>query len=108
MKITGRKNKKKDISVYEQIVTPEENIVEPEKEITPDLTEVTPIPEVEVAQPEIKEEKKKEPRVRKTKKEKCVYRVLRATPNYFIVSKDGEVVRFDEKNNYHKGEDVFI
>lgn len=108
MKVTGKKSKKKDMSVREQTITPEENIVEPEKETTPDLTEVIPVPEVEVVQPEIKEEKKREPRVRKTKKEKCVYRVLRATPNYFIASKDGEIVRFDEKNNYHKGEDVFI
>lgn len=110
MKTTGKKSKKKDISVEEQIIiTPEEtNIVEPEKEIISDIEEVEPIPEEVVIEPEIKEEKKREPRAKKAKKEKAVYKVLRATPNYFIASKDGEIIRFDEKNNYHKGEDIFI
>ena len=45
---------------------------------------------------------------RNTKKaQKSVCRVIVATPSYFVVNKDGEIITVKKKNTYHKGEEIY-
>ena len=38
---------------------------------------------------------------------KSVCRVIVATPSYFVVNKDGEIITVKKKNTYHKGEEIY-
>lgn len=42
----------------------------------------------------------------KTKKEKSLYRVVVATPTYFVIKNDKEKIRVDKKNNYFRGQEI--
>lgn len=53
-------------------------------------------------------EEKKTTTTKNTKKmPKSVCRVIVATPSYFVVNKDGEVITVKKKNTYHKGEEIY-
>ena len=60
-----------------------------------------------VAKEEIKEEKKTtRTTTRKKNTVKTVYRVLVATPSYFVIDKNGEQITVNKKNNYHRNEEI--
>ena len=42
-----------------------------------------------------------------SKAPKSVCRVIVATPSYFVVNKDGEIITVKKKNTYHKGEEIY-
>lgn len=51
-------------------------------------------------------EVKPQVRTRKTNKKKEVWRVVVATPTYFVIKKNGETITVHEKNNYMRGQDI--
>lgn len=59
------------------------------------------------AKEEIKEEKKTTTTKNTKKMPKSVCRVIVATPNYFVIDKDGETITIKKKNTYHKGEEIY-
>lgn len=60
-----------------------------------------------VTEEEIKEEKKPtRTTVRKKNTTKTVCRVLVATPSYFVIDKNGEKITVNNKNNYHRNEEI--
>ena len=58
------------------------------------------------------EEKSEEPIVEEAKtktakkEKKTICRIIVATPSYFVIDKNGEVITIEENNNYHKGEEI--
>ena len=60
-----------------------------------------------ITEKEIKEEKKPtRTTVRKKNITKTVCRVLVATPSYFVIDKNGEKITVNNKNNYHRNEEI--
>ena len=56
---------------------------------------------------ETKEEKKTtETTIKKKNTTKTVCRVLVATPSYFVIDKNGEKITVNNKNNYHRNEEI--
>nr|DAJ39035.1 MAG TPA: mauD utilization (mau) D family protein [Caudoviricetes sp.] len=78
-----------------------------------DITVAEPT-KIESTEPVVKstEEKSEEPiveeaKTKTTKKEKkTICRVIVATPSYFVIDKNGEIITIEENNNYHKGEEI--
>ena len=55
----------------------------------------------------IKEEKKPtRTTIEKKNTAKTVCRVLVATPSYFVIDKNGEKITVNNKNNYHRNEEI--
>lgn len=60
-----------------------------------------------VTEKEIKEEKKvARTAIGKKNTAKTVCRVLVATPSYFVIDKNGEKITVNNKNNYHRNEEI--
>ena len=60
-----------------------------------------------VTEKEIKEEKKAtRTAIGKKNTAKTVCRVLVATPSYFVIDKNGEKLTVNNKNNYHRNEEI--
>ena len=75
----------------------EEIVVESAKDLD------TPV----VTEEEIEEEKKStRTTIRKKNTVKTVCRVLVATPSYFVIDKNGEKITVNNKNNYHRNEEI--
>lgn len=76
-----------------------------EKEVIEETKSVETAKSVESITPT---EEKKTTTTKNTKKmPKSVCRVIVATPSYFVVNKDGEIITVKKKNTYHKGEEIY-
>lgn len=63
----------------------------------------------EVVEGETKEviiEEVKETSAKTKKTAKTVCRVVVATPSYFVINKNGEIITVNKSNNYHRNEEI--
>ena len=75
-----------------------------EKEVIEETKSVETAKSVESTTPT---EEKKTTTKNTKKMPKSVCRVIVATPSYFVVNKDGEIITVKKKNTYHKGEEIY-
>lgn len=76
-----------------------------EKEVIEETKDVEVAKSIESTIPT---EEKKTTTTKNTKKmPKSVCRVIVATPSYFVINKDGEIITVKKKNTYHKGEEIY-
>ena len=75
-----------------------------EKEVIEETKSVETAKSVESITPT---EEKKTTTKNAKKMPKSVCRVIVATPSYFVVNKDGEIITVKKKNTYHKGEEIY-
>ena len=76
-----------------------------EKEVIEETKSVETAKSVESITPT---EEKKTTTTKNTKKmPKSVCRVIVATPSYFVVKKDCEIITVKKKNTYHKGGEIY-
>ena len=75
-----------------------------EKKVIEETKVVEVVKPVEPATP-IEEKKEVTKNTKRTPKSIC--RVIVATPSYFVINKDGEIITVKKKNTYHKGEEIY-
>ena len=75
-----------------------------EKEVIEETKSVETAKSVESTTP-VEEKKTTTKNAKKMPKSVC--RVIVATPSYFVVNKDGEIITVKKKNTYHKGEEIY-
>lgn len=53
-------------------------------------------------------EQKPEKEIKTKKSKKTICRIVVATPSYFVVQKNDEIVRVNNKNNYKRGDEIIF